>query len=134
MSDKEICSNTLSDNRDEPITHNIRERQIDAESASASLSPNHLSSYEAPVSYLPVKPVTTLFNGVTATQTMFGRLQHDRVTFLIDTSGSMYGCLSAVKSHLVTAIREMCQRPDSYVNIVKFDAEVTKWTDKMVKT
>ena len=128
MSDRETNKPLSDGEHREPLTEKLRCRQLDA-ACYASASGNE---YEAPVAYLPVKPVTTLYNGRSNTQTMFGHLSDDRITFVVDTSGSMYGCLEAVKSHLVEAVNELCARPNSYVNLIKFDSGVVKWTDKMV--
>ena len=68
-------------------------------------------------------------------QTIFGNIHEKNVTFCIDTSGSMYNCLNAIKDHLCDALSQMASKniADSTFNVIEFSTTVTKWSDKMVK-
>lgn len=66
--------------------------------------------------------------------TLFGRVQEQRVVFCIDTSGSMYGCLDAVKDHLIEVLQHRAAASDeSLFNIIEFSTDVVQWSDEMVK-
>jgi len=68
---------------------------------------------------------------------LFGRIAERRVTFCVDTSGSMYSCLDTVKEHLIDALCEMAQRcandEDAMFNVLEFSTEIVSWADKMVR-
>ncbi len=67
--------------------------------------------------------------------TMFGDIHETNVTFCLDTSGSMYNSLEAVKRHLIDVLSKRAQDKDNDTtfNIIEFNTEVTQWSDKMVK-
>ncbi|KAJ8050982.1 von Willebrand factor A domain-containing protein 3A [Holothuria leucospilota] len=68
------------------------------------------------------------------TPTMIGTIEEKNVTFLIDTSGSMYSFLPVVKEHLIEALLTRAfKEKDTMFNIVEFSSTVTPWADKMVK-
>ena len=110
---------------------------------------NELDIGASSVSYLPTTPVTT--TPVTTTlgnsgggggdvieavqQTLFGDIAESRVTFVIDSSGSMYPYADAVRTHVLEAVRQLCRLPQGYVNLVKFaDSRVDTFTDKIVSS
>lgn len=77
----------------------------------------------------PIHLVQTL-----ASQTMFGEIDAKNVTFIIDTSGSMYPYLPAVKDHLNEVLLARAHRErDSMFNVIQFSSAVTPWADRMVK-
>ncbi|XP_013387178.1 uncharacterized protein LOC106156466 isoform X2 [Lingula anatina] len=66
--------------------------------------------------------------------TMFRDVPEKNVTFLIDTSGSMYMSLEVVKDQLIEKlVKRAHEREDTMFNIIEFNSEVTQWADKMVK-
>ncbi|XP_022112063.1 uncharacterized protein LOC110991156 isoform X2 [Acanthaster planci] len=66
--------------------------------------------------------------------TIFGDLEAKSITFLVDTSGSMYPYLEVVKEHLVEVLlARSFKRNDSMFNIMEFSSEVVPWADCMVK-
>ncbi|XP_030843865.1 uncharacterized protein LOC586025 [Strongylocentrotus purpuratus] len=69
-----------------------------------------------------------------ASQTMFGEIDAKNVTFIIDTSGSMYSYLPAVKDHLNEVLLARAHREkDSMFNVIEFSSSVTPWADRMVR-
>ena len=64
--------------------------------------------------------------------TIFESIPEQNVMFCIDTSGSMYNSLEAVKQHLVEALMQRAQKEDSMFNILEFSNDVTMWSDRMV--
>lgn len=76
---------------------------------------------------IPVQPPT-------GTPTIIGGIEEKNVTFLIDTSGSMYPYLPVVKEHLLEALlTRSFKEKDTMFNIVQFSSAVTPWADKLVK-
>lgn len=72
--------------------------------------------------------------GIGDFQTFFGQIREHDVTFCIDTSGSMYGCLDVVKEHLIRVLYEHSNNDaDNTFNLVEFSTEVIQWADRMVK-
>ncbi|XP_070537442.1 uncharacterized protein [Ptychodera flava] len=68
------------------------------------------------------------------TPTIFGELDEKNITFLIDTSGSMYNYMEMVKEHLVEVLLSRSfQRSDCHFNIIEFSDQVSPWADRMVK-
>lgn len=67
--------------------------------------------------------------------TIFGDIREKNATFCIDTSGSMYSSLGAVKEQLIEALMQHAHSTpaDSAFNLIEFSSEVTQWSDKMVK-
>ena len=66
--------------------------------------------------------------------TLFGQIHERNVTFCIDTSGSMYNALDAVKEHLLEALQDRAlSGNESKFNLIDFNTEVTQWSDRMVK-
>lgn len=66
--------------------------------------------------------------------TLFGPILDDHVSFCIDTSGSMYNCLEAIKEHLIEALFQKAhEERDCTFNLIEFGTEVTQWSDKMVQ-
>ena len=56
---------------------------------------------------------------------IFGEIPEKSVVFVIDTSGSMYDVLAAVKDHIAeTLIDRAYNRPGTYFNIIEFSSEV----------
>ena len=67
-------------------------------------------------------------------QTIFGEVSSKNVTFIIDTSGSMYPYLPAVKDHLNEVLLARAHRErDSMFNVIEFASTVTPWADRMVR-
>ncbi|XP_071792028.1 uncharacterized protein [Asterias amurensis] len=66
--------------------------------------------------------------------TIFGELEEKCITFLLDTSGSMYSYLEVVKDHLIEVLltRSFKERGTMF-NIMEFSSEVIPWADRMVK-
>jgi len=65
---------------------------------------------------------------------LFGEIRERRVTFCIDTSGSMYDCLDAVKDQLIATLERRARRPrdgDAF-NVIEFSTTVVQWADEMV--
>ncbi|XP_041452535.1 uncharacterized protein LOC121405694 isoform X3 [Lytechinus variegatus] len=82
-----------------------------------------------PVTMAPIHLVQTF-----ASQTMFGDIDAKNVTFIIDTSGSMYPYLPAVKDHLNEVLLARAHREkDSMFNVIEFASSVTPWADRMVR-
>lgn len=66
--------------------------------------------------------------------TMFGLVPEKNVTFCIDTSGSMYIGLDAVKEHLIETLSKRATFfPGTLFNLIEFNSQVTQWADKMVQ-
>nr|XP_015193976.1 PREDICTED: uncharacterized protein C11orf16 homolog isoform X1 [Lepisosteus oculatus] len=63
---------------------------------------------------------------------LFGEIRDRNITFVIDTSDSMYTCLEMVKHHLIEALLAKSRAGDSLFNVVEFSYKVTKWCDRMV--
>ena len=56
---------------------------------------------------------------------IFGEIPEKSVVFVIDTSGSMYDMLAAVKDHIAeTLIDRAYNRPGTTFNIIEFSSEV----------
>ena len=56
---------------------------------------------------------------------IFGEIPEKHVTFVIDTSGSMYDVLSTVKDHIIEVLIERAHtRPDTSFNIIDYNSEV----------
>ncbi|XP_072165649.1 uncharacterized protein [Diadema setosum] len=69
-----------------------------------------------------------------ASQTMFGEISAKNVTFIVDTSGSMYPYLPAIKDHLNEVLLARAHREkDSMFNVIEFASAVTPWADRMVR-
>jgi len=65
---------------------------------------------------------------------MFGEIRERRVTFCLDTSGSMYDCLETVKDQLIATLEQRVRRArdgDAF-NVVEFSTTVVQWADEMV--
>jgi len=65
---------------------------------------------------------------------LFGKIVERRVTFCVDTSGSMYDCLHTVKDELIAALEQRARRArdgDAF-NVVEFSSSVVQWADEMV--
>ncbi|XP_064627761.1 uncharacterized protein LOC135487663 [Lineus longissimus] len=76
-------------------------------------------------------PPTPVMLGI---PTIFGNIKAKHVTFVIDTSGSMYNKLSVVKDHLTETILKHAQCGDGRTfNLIEYSNDVTQWADKMVK-
>ncbi|XP_072045980.1 uncharacterized protein [Amphiura filiformis] len=68
------------------------------------------------------------------TPTIFGDLEEKNVTFLVDTSGSMYPFMDVVKEHLLEVLLSRAYRvKDTSFNIMEFSSNVVPWADQMVK-
>ncbi len=68
------------------------------------------------------------------TPTIFGNLEEKNVTFLVDTSGSMYPFMDVVKEHLLEVLLTRAYRvKDTTFNIMEFSSNVVPWADQMVK-
>ena len=66
--------------------------------------------------------------------TIYGNIPEKNVTFVIDTSGSMYNCLDAVKEHLIETLLQRAHKDEeSMFNIIEFNTEVLQWADKLVR-
>ncbi|CAH1799465.1 unnamed protein product [Owenia fusiformis] len=66
--------------------------------------------------------------------TLFGVVREKNVTFCIDTSGSMYQLIDAVKDHLIEVLRDRAHnKQGTMFNIIEFNTEVTQWSDRLVK-
>ncbi|RUS90345.1 hypothetical protein EGW08_001840 [Elysia chlorotica] len=67
--------------------------------------------------------------------TMFGLVPEKRVTFCIDTSGSMFKSLPVVKEHLMETLHSLSKFRDETVmfNLIEFNSQVTQWADKLVQ-
>ena len=83
---------------------------------------------------IPRRPPTASTLKMMKFPTLFGTIREANITFCIDTSGSMYNVLDAVKDHLIEVLlqRANSDRPTTF-NIIEFSTEVTQWSDKMVK-
>ncbi|MGH0162424.1 UNVERIFIED_CONTAM: hypothetical protein FKN15_055394 [Acipenser sinensis] len=64
--------------------------------------------------------------------TLFGDIRDKNVTFVVDTSESMYAHLDTVKNHLIETLLAKAYCSDSLFNIVEFSYKVSKWCDRMV--
>ena len=68
------------------------------------------------------------------TPTMFESIPEQNVIYCIDTSGSMYNALDAVKEHLVESLMQRAYRgEETLFNLVEFSTELTQWADQMVR-
>ncbi|XP_077999860.1 uncharacterized protein LOC144452613 [Glandiceps talaboti] len=66
--------------------------------------------------------------------TIFGELDEKNITFLLDTSGSMYSYLEVVKEHLIEVLLSRSfQRSDCHFNVIEYSDQVSPWADKVVK-
>ncbi len=65
--------------------------------------------------------------------TLFGNVNEKDIIFCIDTSGSMYNSLDAVKEELKKTLMKLSLVPDSHFNLIEFSSEVTQWSDRIVK-
>jgi len=65
---------------------------------------------------------------------LFGEIHERRVTFCVDTSGTMYDCLDTVKDQLIAALEQRAQhaRNGDAFNVVEFSSTVVQWADEMV--
>ena len=66
---------------------------------------------------------------------VFGEVREHRVTFCIDTSGSMYDCLDTVKDQLIATLEQRARQArdgDAAFNVVEFSTTVVQWADEMV--
>ena len=64
---------------------------------------------------------------------LFGNIREKNVVFCLDTSGSMYASLDAVKEHLIECLQMLSQDPSpTQFNLIEFSTEVTQWCDKLV--
>ena len=91
---------------------------------------------DAPVEYQPAGLGNMLPGTVKMGNfpTMFGRILEKDVIFCIDTSGSMYNVLDAVKEHLIETLLQLAYSDsDVTFNLIEFSTEVTQWSDKMVR-
>ena len=63
-----------------------------------------------------------------------GPPREHHVSFCVDTSGSMYGCLEIVKDNLIEVLHQHAD-PDGHrtFNLIEFSTDVTQWADRMVK-
>jgi len=65
---------------------------------------------------------------------VFGEVNERRVTFCVDTSGSMYDCLDTIKDQLIQVLEDRARRArdgDSF-NVIEFSTMVVQWADEMV--
>ena len=65
--------------------------------------------------------------------TLFGNVRERSVTFCIDTSGSMYRCLDAIKDDLKKTLLKLSLEPDTHFNLIEFSTEVIQWSEGMVQ-
>jgi len=65
---------------------------------------------------------------------VFGDVRERRVTFCIDTSGSMYDCLEMLKDQLIAALEQRARqaRDGDAFNVIGFSTTVVQWADEMV--
>ncbi|KAJ7319682.1 hypothetical protein JRQ81_019193 [Phrynocephalus forsythii] len=63
---------------------------------------------------------------------LFGEIAEDRIYILIDTSQSMKDKLPVVKQKIFQLLREQLQHKGKF-NLVRFDAEVEPWKEKLTK-
>jgi len=57
---------------------------------------------------------------------LFGEVPEKNITFVIDTSGSMYDVLSYVKDHITELLIDRAyNRPGTTFNIIEFSSEVS---------
>lgn len=65
----------------------------------------------------------------------FGGPPRERhVTFCVDTSGSMYGCLDVVKENIIKILHQHATADgENTFNLIEFSTEVVQWADRMVK-
>ncbi len=64
--------------------------------------------------------------------TLFGDVKEKRVTFCVDTSGSMYRSLDAVKDDLKKTLLKLSLDTDTFFNLIEFSTEVTQWSENLV--
>ena len=62
-----------------------------------------------------------------ANTSLFGPIQDRNVTFLVDTSGSMYFTLPTVKENLIESLLELSEHADCHFNIIEFNRKVKPW-------
>ena len=63
----------------------------------------------------------------------FGRIRERNLTLCIDTSGSMYLSLGAIKEHVCEFLTNLASHPlPTAFNLVEFSTEVTQWSDRLV--
>ena len=65
--------------------------------------------------------------------TLFGTVREKNVTFCIDTSGSMYRCLDAIKDDLKKTLLKLSLESGAHFNLIEFSSEVVQWSDGMVQ-
>ncbi len=65
--------------------------------------------------------------------TLFGDVNDKRVTFCVDTSGSMYKCLDAIKEDLKKTLLKLSLEPDTHFNVIEFSTKVSQWSDGLVR-
>ena len=70
-----------------------------------------------------------------ASKGFFGEIKERRVTFCIDTSGSMYNCLDTVKEHLIRALKQRAidANEGDQFNVIEFSTSVVKWAEQLVE-
>ena len=75
--------------------------------------------------------VTTTLSG---DNSFFGEFRERRVTFCVDTSGTMYDCLDTVKDELIATLerRATAARDGDLFNVIEFSTTVVQWADEMV--
>jgi len=71
----------------------------------------------------------TTLHGDHSDGSLFGEIRERRVTFCIDTSGSMYDCLDAVKDQLIATLQK-CSG-DAF-NVIEFSSSVVQWANELV--
>nr|CAB3263236.1 uncharacterized protein LOC104266709 [Phallusia mammillata] len=65
---------------------------------------------------------------------IFGEVPEKNITFVIDSSGSMYDVLAHVKDHVTQLLIDRAyNRPGTTFNIIDFSSEITQWADRMVE-
>ncbi|CAK8693273.1 unnamed protein product [Clavelina lepadiformis] len=65
---------------------------------------------------------------------LFGEIPEKNITFVIDTSGSMYDVLSFIKDHICEILIDRAyNRPGTTFNLIEFSSEITQWSDQMVE-
>ncbi|MBN3296047.1 VWA3B protein, partial [Amia calva] len=77
----------------------------------------------------------TLIPQCIAHKNLFGAICEVTITFVIDTSGSMYLKLGKVKDHLIEALFHRAQTvPHFTFNLVEFNSEVRRWCERSVQS
>ncbi|XP_078482121.1 uncharacterized protein LOC100181394 [Ciona intestinalis] len=65
---------------------------------------------------------------------IFGEIPEQNITFVVDTSGSMYDVLSVVKDHITEVLMDRAyNRLGTTFNIIEFSSDITQWADRMVE-